>query len=166
MKNGQVPFLKHIDEIARVKKELGLKIMMHTGLVDEKMAAGLKNAGIDGVALDIIGAQETIEQVYHMNCTVEDFDRSVGEFAFETYLVPVAFSPVDALGGLFGDCRAWLAVYDKDIVCVGIGGAGYVGVVEVAGVLEVVEYAGIAMAVLFAGLAGVEFEDEIAEFAV
>lgn len=77
MKNGQVPFLKHIDEIARVKKELGLKIMMHTGLVDEKMAAGLKNAGIDGVALDIIGAQETIEQVYHMNCTVQDFDRSL-----------------------------------------------------------------------------------------
>jgi len=77
MKNGQVPFLKHIDEIKRIKDELGLKVMMHTGLVDEKMAEGLKYTGIDGVALDIIGAQETIEEVYHMDCTVDDFDRSL-----------------------------------------------------------------------------------------
>jgi lipoyl synthase len=77
MKNGQVPFLKHIEDITRIKKELGLKIIMHTGLVDEPMVEGLKNAGVDGVALDIIGAQETIEQVYHLSTSVEDFDRSL-----------------------------------------------------------------------------------------
>jgi uncharacterized radical SAM superfamily protein len=77
MKNGQVPFLKHIDDIKRIKDDLGLKVIMHTGLVDESMAAGLKNAGVDGVALDIIGAQETIEKVYHMECTVDDFDHSL-----------------------------------------------------------------------------------------
>jgi uncharacterized radical SAM superfamily protein len=77
MKNGQVPFLKHIEEIKKIKEELGFKVMMHTGLVDEEMANGLKYAGIDGVALDIIGAQETIEQVYHMQCTVNDFDDSL-----------------------------------------------------------------------------------------
>jgi uncharacterized radical SAM superfamily protein len=76
-KNGQVPFMKHIHEIARVKKELGLKIIMHTGLVDETMAKGLKDAGVDGVALDIIGANETIKEVYHLNATTEDFDRSL-----------------------------------------------------------------------------------------
>ena len=77
MKNGQVPFLKHIEEIKRIKDELGLKVIMHTGLVDEEMCKGLKYAGVDGVALDIIGAQETIEQVYHMNCTVDDFDKAL-----------------------------------------------------------------------------------------
>lgn len=77
MKNGQVPFLKHINEIERVKKELGLKVIMHTGLVDQKMAKGLQKAGVDGVALDIIGANETIRQVYHLNCTIEDFDESL-----------------------------------------------------------------------------------------
>jgi hypothetical protein len=77
MKNGQVPFLKHIDDIARIKNELGLKVIMHTGLVDEPMAEGLKNAGVDGVAMDIIGAQETIEQVYHMTSTIEDFDQTL-----------------------------------------------------------------------------------------
>ena len=77
MKNGQVPFLKHIDDIKKIKDELGLKIIMHTGLVSEEMAKGLAYAGVDGVAIDIIGAQETIEQVYHMNVTVDDFDATL-----------------------------------------------------------------------------------------
>ncbi len=77
MKNGQVPFLKHIKDIKRIKDELGLKIIMHTGLVSEEMAEGLAFAGVDGVALDIIGAQETIEQVYHMNTKVADFDATL-----------------------------------------------------------------------------------------
>jgi len=77
MKNGQVPFLKHIVDIKRIKEELGLKIIMHTGLVSEEMAEGLAFAGVDGVALDIIGAQETIEQVYHMNTKVADFDTTL-----------------------------------------------------------------------------------------
>ena len=77
MRNGQVPFMRHIEEIKRVKDELGIKIIMHTGLVSEEMAEGLAWAGVDGVALDIIGAQETIEQVYHMNATVADFDAAL-----------------------------------------------------------------------------------------
>ncbi len=77
MKNGQVPFLKHIEDIKRIKDELGLKVIMHTGLVSEEMAEGLAYAGVDGVALDIIGAQETIEQVYHMKTKVADFDTTL-----------------------------------------------------------------------------------------
>ena len=76
-RNGQVPFMKHINDIARIKKELGLKVMVHTGLVDERMAKGLREAGVDGVALDIIGSNETIKKVYHLNSTVEDFDFSL-----------------------------------------------------------------------------------------
>lgn len=76
-KNGKVPFLKHIEDISRIKSELGLKVIMHTGLVDEEMVRGLSKAGVDGVALDIIGANKTIKDVYHLNCTVEDFDRSL-----------------------------------------------------------------------------------------
>ncbi|HEY5691503.1 MAG TPA: radical SAM protein [Cyclobacteriaceae bacterium] len=76
-KNGQVPFMKHIADIARIKKELELKIIMHTGLVSEEMAIGLKEAGVDGVALDIIGANETIKEVYHLDLTVADYDESM-----------------------------------------------------------------------------------------
>ena len=76
-KNGQVPFLKHLNEIARVKNELGLKIIMHTGLVNDEMARGLKEAGVDGVALDVIGANETIKDVYHLDVTVDDYDETM-----------------------------------------------------------------------------------------
>ena len=75
---GEVPFMKHIADIRRIKEELGLKVIMHTGLMtDEKQVAALKNAGIDGVAIDIIGANETIREVYHLDATVEDYDRSL-----------------------------------------------------------------------------------------
>jgi hypothetical protein len=76
-RDGKVPILKHIEEIRRVRQDLGLKIMVHTGLVDEAMARGLQDAGVDGVALDIIGADETIRDVYHLDCTVADYDLSL-----------------------------------------------------------------------------------------
>lgn len=78
LKTGEVPFMKHIDQIKRVKDELGMKVIMHTGLVlKEEQAKALKEAGVDGVALDIIGAQETIEEVYHMDATVDDFEKTL-----------------------------------------------------------------------------------------
>ncbi len=81
-KNGQVPFMLHIDDIARVKEELGMKIIMHTGLVDEEMARGLAEAGVDGVALDIIGDDDTIRDVYHLEgITTADFDKTLALLA-------------------------------------------------------------------------------------
>jgi uncharacterized radical SAM superfamily protein len=77
-KTGEVPFMKHIKDIKRIKEELGLRIIMHTGLVsDEAEVAALKDAGIDGVAIDIIGANETIKEVYHLDSTIEDYDNSL-----------------------------------------------------------------------------------------
>ena len=77
-KTGEVPFMKHIGDIRRIKEELGMKIIMHTGLVlKESEAIALKAAGVDGVAIDIIGANETIKEVYHLDATVDDYDRSL-----------------------------------------------------------------------------------------
>ena len=78
LKTGEVPFMKHMKAIRRIKDELGLRIIMHTGLVKkEEQAAALKEAGVDGIALDIIGANKTIKDVYHMDATVDDFDESL-----------------------------------------------------------------------------------------
>ncbi len=74
---GGVPLLKFTMDIARIKSELGLRVFVHTGLVGEQTAAELKNAGVDGVMIDIIGADETIRDVYHLNFSVKDFDRSL-----------------------------------------------------------------------------------------
>lgn len=74
---GAVPLQKYINDIARVKKELGIRVLVHTGLITEETAVALKQANVDGVMIDIIGADETIRDVYHLNCSVKDFDRSL-----------------------------------------------------------------------------------------
>lgn len=77
MKNGQVPLLKHVEHMRKIKDELGMKLICHTGLVSEETAAGLAWAGVDGAMIDIMGAEETIREVYHMDATVDDFEQSL-----------------------------------------------------------------------------------------
>ncbi len=74
---GAVPLHKHFADMKRVKQELGLRVMVHCGLVSEETCAALKEAEVDAVMLDIIGANETIRDVYHLDATIEDFDRSL-----------------------------------------------------------------------------------------
>ena len=57
---GRVPLLKHIPDLIRVQRELGLAIRVHPGLPDEETCAGLAEVGIDGAMVDIIGHRDTI----------------------------------------------------------------------------------------------------------
>jgi uncharacterized radical SAM superfamily protein len=74
---GGVPLLPHLRHIPRIRAELGMKVIVHSGVVSPRLAAGLAEAGVDGVMLDIIGADETIRDVYHLDLTVADMDRSL-----------------------------------------------------------------------------------------
>ncbi len=76
-RTGGVPLLAHLAHIGRIRSELGMKVVVHCGLVSPELAAGLAASGADGVMLDIIGADETLRDVYHLNLTVEDVDRSL-----------------------------------------------------------------------------------------
>jgi len=81
MKNGAVPLLKHLDHISRIREELGMKVVVHSGVVTPDTAAGLARIGVDGVMLDIIGADETIRDVYHLDLTTTDFEQSLALLA-------------------------------------------------------------------------------------
>ena len=76
-RTGEVPLAAHFDDMRRVREELGLKVIVHSGVVSPRLAAGLASAGVDGVMLDVIGADETIEQVYHLQLSSADFERSL-----------------------------------------------------------------------------------------
>ena len=76
-RTGEVPLLPHLRHIPRIRSELGMKVIVHSGVVSPRLAAGLAEAGVDGVMLDIIGADETIRDVYHLNLTVADMERSL-----------------------------------------------------------------------------------------
>ncbi|MBU1689435.1 MAG: radical SAM protein [Gammaproteobacteria bacterium] len=54
------------------------RIALHTALVDNRdMAQRMEDSGIDAAMMDVIGAQETITQVYHLKRSVDDFERSL-----------------------------------------------------------------------------------------
>ncbi len=53
------------------------KIALHTALVDCDGARRMQDAGIDAAMMDVIGAQDTITQVYHLKRSVDDFERAL-----------------------------------------------------------------------------------------
>jgi lipoyl synthase len=71
---GRVPLLKHIPDLIRARKDLGLAIRVHPGLPDEETCAGLAEIDVDGIMLDIIGDQETITEIYHLDKTPQDYE--------------------------------------------------------------------------------------------
>jgi len=86
-RRGQVPLLKHVEHIRRIKDELGMKVICHTGLVSEETAAGLAWAAVDGAMIDIIGADATIRDVYHLDASVADFERSLERLTRQRLMV-------------------------------------------------------------------------------
>lgn len=53
------------------------RIALHTALVERDAAQRMADSGIDAAMMDVIGAQETITQVYHLKRSVEDFERTL-----------------------------------------------------------------------------------------
>jgi uncharacterized radical SAM superfamily protein len=75
--NGSITIEQFLPTIKRIKEELDLNVVVHTGFVRPEIAKGLGEAGIDGAMLDIIGSDETLRSVYHLDRTVEELDRSL-----------------------------------------------------------------------------------------
>lgn len=64
--------------IRRIKDSFPFfRIALHTALTDEEGACSMEQAGIDVAMMDVIGAQDTISQVYHLKRSVEDFERTL-----------------------------------------------------------------------------------------
>ena len=65
------------------------KIALHTALVDFDSARRMQDAGIDAAMMDVIGAQDTITQVYHLKRRVDDFERALEYLiATQMHVVP------------------------------------------------------------------------------
>jgi uncharacterized radical SAM superfamily protein len=75
--NGSVPLEKFVDAIEKVKRELNLTIFVHTGITNLDNAKKLKSAGVDAALIDIIGSDETIREIYNLNMTVKDYEKSL-----------------------------------------------------------------------------------------
>lgn len=76
-KQGGVPLLKFIRSLKEIRSELGLKVLVHTGLVSPPLADALAEVRIDMALLDIIGDNRTIRDIYHLEASVGDYARSL-----------------------------------------------------------------------------------------
>lgn len=102
--DGSVPIDEFVDAIAQIKKKLGLTVVTHTGVIDFSTAKRLKEAGVDAALIDIIGSDETIREVYRLDVSVEDYDRSLR--AFREAGIP--FVPHVLVGLHYGEMRGEL----------------------------------------------------------
>jgi uncharacterized radical SAM superfamily protein len=75
--NGSVPLERFVSVLGRIKRELGLTLIVHTGIISSSTAEALKDSGIDAALIDVIGSDLTIRQVFNLNVTVDDYENSL-----------------------------------------------------------------------------------------
>jgi uncharacterized radical SAM superfamily protein len=77
-KRNEIRYSRYYPVVEKLKRDFPhLRIAIHTALTDEAGAREMESAGVDTAMLDIIGAEETIREVYHLDRPVEDFEATL-----------------------------------------------------------------------------------------
>lgn len=77
-RDGEVPLERFIPAIKAIKGiDPKFKVICHTGLIRRDTAKALKEAGVDQILMDVIGDEDTIREVYHLDRTVKDYERTL-----------------------------------------------------------------------------------------
>jgi uncharacterized radical SAM superfamily protein len=101
-----LPWGDFIPAIAKIKRETGLYISIHSGLMDDETALSLRQAGVDQALIDVIGDDETYRKIYHVPFGVSRIEASLK--AAEEANLPVVPHVVCGLyyGGIRGERQA------------------------------------------------------------
>lgn len=77
-RRNEIAYERYYPTIERLKRDLPtLRIAIHSGLLDRPRAAAMANAGVDTAMMDVIGAEETVREVYHLDRPVADFEATL-----------------------------------------------------------------------------------------
>jgi lipoyl synthase len=77
-RRNEVPYDRYYPTLERLKRDFPhLRIAVHSALLDERRARLMQDAGVDVAMMDVIGAEETIRDVYHLNRAVADFEATL-----------------------------------------------------------------------------------------
>jgi uncharacterized radical SAM superfamily protein len=75
--DGSVPLDGFVEAIGKVKRELGLTVFVHTGIIKPQTAVALKRVGVDAALIDVIGSVETIKKTLNLTVTPQDYVDSL-----------------------------------------------------------------------------------------
>jgi uncharacterized radical SAM superfamily protein len=77
-KHNEIRYQRFYPVIEKLKRDFPhLRIAIHTALTDEAGAQAMESAGVDTAMMDVIGAEETITEVYHLDRPVADFEATL-----------------------------------------------------------------------------------------
>ncbi|MDR3473503.1 MAG: radical SAM protein [Devosia sp.] len=77
-RHNEIHYERFYPVIEKLKRDFPhLKIAIHTALTDEAGARRMEAAGVDTAMMDVIGAEQTIRQVYHLDRPVDDFEATL-----------------------------------------------------------------------------------------
>jgi len=77
-RRNEIRYERYYPVIERLKRDHPrLKIAIHSALLDAPRARAMADAGVDTAMMDVIGAQQTISEVYHLERPVEDFEATL-----------------------------------------------------------------------------------------
>ncbi len=103
--DGSVPTYEQADVIRKLKKDTGLKISAHTGIVNSKQAQILSSY-LDMALVDVIGDDDTIHDILGIDAGVVNYEKSLKELSSAG--IPLAPHIIVGLqdGKLKGEFRA------------------------------------------------------------
>lgn len=77
-RRNEIKYEKYLPVVEGIKRDFPhLKVAIHSALLDEPRAKAMESAGVDTAMMDVIGAQETIRDVYHLDRTVDEFEATL-----------------------------------------------------------------------------------------
>ena len=77
-KRNEINYMRYLPVVEHLKRDFpDMRIAVHSALMKEDQAKAMESAGVDTVMMDVIGANETIEEVYKLKRPVEDFEATL-----------------------------------------------------------------------------------------
>jgi uncharacterized radical SAM superfamily protein len=77
-RRNEIRYERYYPVIEKLKRDFPhIRIAIHSALLDEQRAKTMEAAGVDTAMMDVIGARDTIVEVYHLDRPVEDFEATL-----------------------------------------------------------------------------------------
>lgn len=75
---NEIRYERYWPAVERLKRDFPwLRIAVHSALLDRPRARAMADAGVDTAMMDVIGSEQTIREVYHLDRPVADFEETL-----------------------------------------------------------------------------------------